>query len=81
MSRTLHPGQASKAECHIIPDDVVVGSRGWGGTAALMFFQDICDGPWTLMGGGSHMSQLAAPAKQSALGHQPKGTAVLQKRY
>ena len=40
-----------------------------------------CDAWWTLMGGSSHMRQLAAPAKQSALGHQPKGAAVLQKRY
>ena len=40
-----------------------------------------CDVWQTLMGGGSHTCQLAAPAKLSALGHQPKGTAVLQKWY
>ena len=40
-----------------------------------------CDAQWTLMGSGSHTHRLTAPAKQSALGHQPKGTAVLQKWY
>ena len=40
-----------------------------------------CDAWQTLMGGSSHMCQLAAPAKQSALGHQLKGTAVLWKWY
>ena len=42
----------------------------------------ICDAWPTLMGGGSHTYQLVAPTKDgSALGHQPKGTAVLQKQY
>ena len=41
----------------------------------------MCDARRTLMGGGSHTRRLAAPAKQSALGHQLKGTAVLQKQY
>ena len=36
-----------------------------------------CDAQWMLVGGGSHMYQLAAPAKLSALGYQPKGAAVL----
>ena len=40
-----------------------------------------CDVQWTLMGGSSHMHQLTAPAKLSALGHQLKGAAVLQKWY
>ena len=40
-----------------------------------------CDALQTLMGGSSHMCQLTAPAKLSALGHQPKGVAVLQKWY
>ena len=40
-----------------------------------------CDVWQTLIGGSSHRRRLAAPAKQSALGHQPKGTAVLQKQY
>ena len=35
-----------------------------------------CDAQWTLMGGGGYMCQLMAPAKLSALGHQPKGTPV-----
>ena len=40
-----------------------------------------CDAWRTLMGGSSHMHRLAAPAKQSALWHQPKSTAVLWKWY
>ena len=40
-----------------------------------------CDEQQTLMGGSSHMHWLTAPAKQSALGHQLKGAAVLQKWY
>ena len=40
-----------------------------------------CDVRRMLMGGGSHMHRLAASAKQSALGHQPKDAAVLWKRY
>ena len=40
-----------------------------------------CDAQQALMGGGGHMCWLTAPAKQSALGHQPKGAAVLQKWY
>ena len=41
----------------------------------------MCDAQWMLMGGSSHTHWLTAPAKQSALGHQLKGTAVLQKGY
>ena len=40
-----------------------------------------CDAQQTLMGGSSHMHRLTVPAKLSALGHQPKGAAVLWKWY
>ena len=40
-----------------------------------------CDVQQTLMGDSSHMCRLTVPAKLSALGHQPKGAAVLQKWY
>ena len=40
-----------------------------------------CDVWQMLVGGSSHMCQHEAPAKQSALGHQLKGAAVLQKWY
>ena len=40
-----------------------------------------CNAWQMLMGGGSHMCWLTAPAKQSTLGHQPKCAAVLQKWY
>ena len=40
-----------------------------------------CDAQQTLMGGGSHTCQLAAPAKLSALGCQLKCTAILWKWY
>ena len=46
----------------------------------LFLYWHICDAWQMLTGGGSHMCQLTAPAKQSALGHQLKGAAVLWKQ-
>ena len=40
-----------------------------------------CDAQQMLMDGGSHMCWFTALAKLSALGHQLKGAAVLQKQY
>ena len=40
-----------------------------------------CDAQQMLMSGSGHTSQLMTSAKQSTLGHQPKGTAVLQRQH